>query len=119
MKRTVLLFMALLVGILLPLQTTQGRTDPWEINPWDLGQGDDHPWGGDIVDPGGTQIKPGVDYGYIQMSIIGRIVNYTMPVIMRLYTKGQATPVPVSRTITRVAPSNTTPSRTIQMSGGK
>ncbi|MEK7774993.1 MAG: hypothetical protein AAB305_03805 [Candidatus Zixiibacteriota bacterium] len=119
MKRTVLLLMTLLVGVILPLQTTQSRTTPWEKDPWNADPGEDHPWGGDITDPGGVRIQPGGDYGYIQMSIIGRIVGYTMPIILRLYTKGQATPVPVTRTITRVAPSNTTPSRTILMSGGK
>ena len=119
MKRTILLLMALLIGIILPIQSIQSRSTPWENDPWNVTSSDDHPWGGDITDPGGIHITPGGDYGYIQMSIIGRLVNYAMPIILRLYTKGQATPIPITRTISRVAPANSTPSRTIQMSGGR
>jgi len=119
MKRIVFLSLALLIGILLPIQSIQSRTTPWENDPWNVTSSDDHPWGGDGTDPGGIHITPGGDNGYIRMSIIGRLVNYAMPIILRLYTKGQTTQIPISRTILKVAPPNSAPIRTIQMSGGK
>jgi hypothetical protein len=115
MKRTVLLFMSLLIGIVLPLQTVQSRVDPVNII-WNGDAGEDHPWGGDITDPGGLHIKPAGDSGYIHMSLIGQIVGYTMPIIFKFYSKRQVTPVPI---ISGVALTSPTPSRTIRMTEGR
>ena len=119
MKRTVLLFMALLIGILLPLQSVQSLNYPWDRSPWGGDVGEDHPWGGDITDPGGVRIQPGGDNGYIGMSLIGRFVGYTMPIILRFYTKRQVSPAPTAPIISNTTPTNPTPSPTIRMSGGE
>jgi hypothetical protein len=118
MKRTVFLFMALLVGIVLPLQTAQSRVDPaTEI--WDGDAGEDHPWGGDLTDPGGLHMKPASDGGYIRMSFIGQVVGYTMPIILRFYTKRQVSLSPTIQRTSSVAPATPTLTKTFRLTEGK
>jgi hypothetical protein len=118
MKRTVLLFMAFLVGILLPIQSVQSLNYPWRDSIREI-VNEDHPWGGDITDPGGVRIRPGGDNGYIGMSLIGRFVGYSMPIILRLYSKRHVSPAPTAPSISNPTPANPTTSPTIHVSGGE